>query len=98
MSPHVVDFYDLTPCCPFTTDTHNSLENTSETGIITSNYNVVDVQEQSMLSRIGTWFTQLSQMVQVAIIAAVVAVVLIVFVFSGALSSITDFVRAVTGG
>ena len=51
-----------------------------------------------MLSRIGTWFTQLSQMVQVAIIAAVVAVVLIVFVFSGALSSITDFVRAVTGG
>lgn len=95
MTPHVVDFYDLTPCCPFTTDTHNSLENTSETGIITSNYNVVDVQEQAMLSKIGTWFGNLSQPVQIAIVAAVGVAIVVGLLLGGNFMSTVDGVLGV---
>jgi hypothetical protein len=94
MTPHVVDFYDLTPCCPFTTDTHNSLENTSGTGIITSNYSVV-IQEQSMLDKIGTWFSGLSQPVQVAIVAAVGIAVIVGLLLGGNFMSTVDGVLGV---
>lgn len=94
MSPNVVDFYDLTPCCPFTTGTHNSLENTSETGIITSNYSVV-IQEQSMLDKIGTWFSGLSQPVQVAIVAAVGIAVVIGLLLGGNFMGTVDGVLGV---
>jgi len=94
MTPHVVDFYDLTPCCPFTTDTHNSLENTSGTGIITSNYCVV-IQEQSMLDKIGTWFSGLSQPVQIAVVAAVGVAVVVGLLLGGNFMSTVDGVLGV---
>ncbi len=94
MSPNVVDFYDLTPCCPFTTDTHNSLENTSGTGIITSNYSGT-VQEQAMLDKIGTWFGSLSQPVQITIVAAVGIAVIVGLLLGGNFMSTVDGVLGV---
>ncbi len=95
MSPHVVDFYDLTPCYPFTTDTHNSLENTSETGIITSNYSGTVQEQASMLDKIGTWFGQLSQPVQIAIVAAVGIAVVVGLLLGGNFMSTVDGVLGV---
>ena len=94
MTPHVVDFYDLTPCYPFTTDTHSAIENTSETGIITSNYSGT-VQEQAMLGKIGTWFNGLSQPVQIAIVAAVGIAVIVGLLLGGNFMSTVDGVLGV---
>jgi hypothetical protein len=94
MSPHVVDFYDLTPCCPFTTGTHNSLENTGETGIITSNYDAV-IKEKAMLGKIGTWFSGLSQPVQIAVVAAVGVAVVVGLLLGGNFMSTVDGVLGV---
>ena len=94
MSPHVVDFYDLTPCYPFTTDTHSAIENTSETGIITSNYSGT-VQEQAMLDKIGTWFGSLSQPVQITIVATVGVAIVVGLLLGGNFMSTVDGVLGV---
>ena len=95
MTPHVVDFYDLTPCYPFTTDTHSAIENTSETGIITSNYSGTVQEQVSMLDKIGTWFNGLSQPVQIAIVAAVGIAVVVGLLLGGNFMSTVDGVLGV---
>ena len=94
MTPHVVDFYDLTPCHPVTSHTHSAIENTSETGIITSNYSGT-VQEQAMLDKIGTWFGSLSQPVQIAIVATVGIAVVVGLLLGGNFMSTVDGVLGV---
>ena len=95
MTPHVVDFYDRTPCYPFTTDTHSAIENTSETGIITSNYSGTVQEQVSMLDKIGTWFNGLSQPVQIAIVAAVGIAVVVGLLLGGNFMSTVDGVLGV---
>lgn len=56
---------------------------------------MVDVQEQAMLDKIGTWFGGLSQPVQIAVVAAVGIAVVVGLLLGGNFMSTVDGVLGV---
>ena len=56
---------------------------------------MVDVQEQAMLNKIGTWFGSLSQPVQIAVVAAVGIAVVVGLLLGGNFMSTVDGVLGV---